>query len=107
MYTTREFVAEEGEGESAVNALNMELEQNGAAQTITTFMQGTPNYLGTFNGVNFSAVPGDAPELAEVMERFAHEMEAHGQELYKRLGRSHCHARSGRPDAPRVVTRSI
>jgi quinol-cytochrome oxidoreductase complex cytochrome b subunit len=66
-YTTREFAAEEGEGQAAVEAFNAELEQTGQLATLVQTLQTGHLDVQT---VNFTPVPADAVELRHVMEEF-------------------------------------
>ncbi len=66
-YTTREFAAEEGDAEAAVNAFNVELEETGQLEPLLTTLEAGHLPL---SSLTFSTVPADAPELHHVMEEF-------------------------------------
>ncbi|MAS32612.1 MAG: hypothetical protein CL610_01310 [Anaerolineaceae bacterium] len=77
-YSTREFAAEEGEGDAAVNAFNEELTQTGEMDHLITHLQAA--HLDV-QALNFSTVPDDAPELRHVMEEFTHKLAASTDEM--------------------------
>jgi hypothetical protein len=66
-FTTREFAAEEGEAQAAVEAFNAELEQTGQLPVLVKAL--TDGHLDV-QTINFTPVPADAAELRHVMEEF-------------------------------------
>ncbi|MBZ0303313.1 MAG: cytochrome b N-terminal domain-containing protein, partial [Anaerolineae bacterium] len=66
-YTTRQFAAEDGDAETAVSAFNAELTATGELTQLLTTLQTAHLDMTT---VNFSPVPGDAPELQRAMDEF-------------------------------------
>src|SRR5690606_13372869 len=66
-FTTREFAAEEGDTQAAVEAFNAELEQTGQLSALVQNLQ--TGHL-DIQSLNFTPVPADAAELRHVMEEF-------------------------------------
>jgi hypothetical protein len=64
-YTTREFAAEEGDAEAAINAFNTELTDSGELAELITHLQAA--HLDV-QALNFTSVPAGSPELRHVME---------------------------------------
>jgi len=98
MYTTRQIAAENddpGNGSSAVNAFNQEVEtimvataDGNATLSLDawiTDLLSREDHL-AISGLNFTTVPADAPELKQVLEDFQAKLEAENTELYNGWG---------------------
>lgn len=83
-YTTRQFEAEPGDEASVVSAFNVEIEQNGDERLV---LANLAEHYSPVTSLNFVTVPADAPELAEVLEWYHHEMTTRfGHELHNAWG---------------------
>jgi hypothetical protein len=85
MYTTREAEAEPGEEADVIAAFNAEVQSDPAYEDLLTYMS-EQQHITLSGGLNFTAVPADAPELREVMHDFAVMLEETEDELHNAWG---------------------
>lgn len=98
IYTTREIYAEAGDEANVVAAFNAEV--TAPFDGTVSVQDVTPNPLSEADAIkaelaknhvnvstiNFSSIPGDAPELRHVLEEFAAMLETNGEELRNASG---------------------
>lgn len=85
MYTTRELEAGEGEEAQVIAAFNEEVQGSTNYQDIINYMQNS-QLLPLPNGLSFSTLPADSPELHGAMHEFLEELEANEAELHNAWG---------------------
>ncbi|RMG72860.1 MAG: hypothetical protein D6711_12215 [Chloroflexi bacterium] len=86
IYTTRQFEAEEGEGEAAIAALNAYLSQAREGEIIVEELRSTHHpTISDVSDLRFRPVPAGT-RLEDVLKEFAHEIESENKELYNGWG---------------------
>lgn len=83
-YTTAQFEALPGEEGGVVASFNEEIQNNGQAAALLTFLQNDA-HLG-INSINFVPVPADAPELEDALRNFYDDLKTNNAELHNAWG---------------------
>ncbi|MBW4436502.1 MAG: cytochrome bc complex cytochrome b subunit [Pleurocapsa minor GSE-CHR-MK-17-07R] len=81
VYTTEQLHTEDYDGDigTALASFNTELEESGLHSRLDQFLAVTQHL--ELNNLTFTAVPADAPELLEGLEKLEHELELYPTEL--------------------------
>ncbi len=83
-YTTVQFEALPGEEAGVVAAFNEEIQANGEAAALLTYLQNDAHLA--INSINFVPVPADAPDLNEALFAFYEDLERNNAELHNAWG---------------------